>query len=71
MDTQEAKEIVRSITNLHVADVDTDADTVIIQVKDSDRGPRNFHPNTLAQLLTHDAVFDAWVENDSFYVQLN
>lgn len=71
MNKQDAKQIVQDLTNLRVADVYTDADTVLLQIQDTDRGPRNFHPEPLAQLLQHEAVFDAWVENNEFYVQLS
>jgi len=66
-----ATQIVRSIDTLSVGSVETDADTVIIHVTDTDRGPRNFNPNTLAQILQHDRVFDAWVDGDEFYVQIS
>lgn len=71
MDTREAKEIVRSIEHLHDAEITSDADTYILQIKDTERGPRNFYPDALAELLSHDAVFDAWVEDNKFFIQLN
>jgi len=71
MDKTQATKIIQDIDGLRSKNIETDADTVIIQVQDSQDGPRNFRPKVLASLLENDAVFDAWVENNKFFVQMN
>lgn len=70
MDEQEAMQIIRGIPNLFGTHMELDADTVIVKIKDNKRGPKNITPQSLATLLNHELVFDSWVEDDDFYVQL-
>lgn len=70
---QKAINKVRNLekSSLTVNESRVDADSVILEIRDTNFGSKNIGSNSLARLLRKEGVYDLWAESDRIYIQVN